>query len=356
MSILIQPVVRSFNTQSWGTTTNLSAPYVLNAFYECLTRNDSKTRYWNLDTFSLTNGFRTDSNNNLNAMVLVNEYKNHENQTKYQKLYLRVIDSRDGGTTRARTTISAKLFSDVLQDQVINVPTSESFGSASSNNESRITGGLYALSSVDDIAWARYWYYDLVEGSLTAHSDNTTGPSGWIIETNDAITLVLRRRATNNWQWGFHAGKIYTSIDLSDYNNFLDGSGILSGTPSFHGAGTNWALYWGRSVDANITGRSHYHDYSKIITSSNNSYTYPFFENISASEAVSSNERFEPYLLLANSFDGLIGYTKYIRTGSISSLNRIVDSDNGNISWINQFGSGANGLMYHIWEKNVSAI
>jgi hypothetical protein len=237
MSVLIEPVVRSFTIQTFdGTASGLnnSALYALNAIKECLTRVDGKNRYWTLDTSSLGGqGFSNDVNGNIEKIIIKNSYSSFDNTTKHQKISLRSIDD---STTALNRYISVKLFpNDYLSegiDSEITLPTTKTFSTVASNYESLITGGQYTTSPTYD-------YYTL---STIKRGGDASNTDGFIIETPDAISIIFKNNSVNilNWNFGMHGGIIYTPIDLNDYKNFIDGSGILVG---FVGLGFYVCMY-----------------------------------------------------------------------------------------------------------------
>lgn len=383
-------IVRSFQVQNFDLTEsnlNYSALYALNAIKECLTRVDSKERYWTLDNASLSGqGFSTTAEGHVEKIVIKNSYY-LRNQLKHQKISLRSVD--DTVSTYYNRTIAVKLFPDDYlggdPNFEIVLPATKAFSSVQNNAESLITGGQYTTSP-------SYDYYMLRDQDGIKRNGISNGTSdGFIIETPDAISVIFKSNLLTSWTFGFHGGIIYTPIDFSDYENFIDGSGILTGLVGLRQDSQFQLSSWMRWDHYFSSARTYQHSKIRIgqnINSTSDS-RYAFlsdsyfllnpnlqvvstdrnFEPIhssasmySATENVNSKPRFVPYELvapdrlstptIATQFPvGLVGYTKYIRRGPISSLNNVFNTEGG-VSWIRQNGKNNSTVFYHVWEKD----
>lgn len=357
-----EPIIRTFTIESWGTITSSTLPgnQVVNAIHECITRNnDGKGHYWSLDTDSLSEtGIRIE-NSLITGIVLKNTYTDFDGNSKTQKLTLRSY-----GSTKLR--IACAVHPDGISTIFDSLPTSNnlvktaaSFTGAqeSFSGEAAITGGYYSVANSND--WTLR-YYDLTS---TRIADGQT-ITGWIIELPDAITIALKTTgASNNWLYSFHAGKIIIPNDLSDYSNYIDGSAILIGRA---GLANNGYSNWMRFIDDTVP--SFRNVSSSLIRVGQNEWQTPYVINsgqhLTATSNIDNSPRLVPYEVRAGNdsgtssyfISGIIGTTKYLRRGPSGTLNDVIDSTNSsnNISWLRQYVSGANALMFHIWKRDVS--
>jgi len=373
-----EPIIRTFNIPSLGTlsSTTFIGRYVVDAIHECITRSDDgKGHYWYLDTDSLSGtGIRVETNGQVSGIVLKNTHVNFDGNIKTQKLTLRSAGSflGSGNVTWNNVSVGLALHPDGDNTQITSLPTVMAMvGSAASfpgalssfSGETRITGGYYNVNNTSD---GSLNYYNL--GNIRIADGQSI--SGWIIELEDAITIALKTSSNNNWVYGAHAGKVLIPINFNDYENFIDGSGLFVGGPSFiNSSSTGGHRWWLRGIGTDSTYANN-NAFTSKIRIAENIWKTPYIVNSGnqavASSGINGNARLSPYEIRVgtagretdSNIEGIIGISKYIRKGPSGSLNEVIDSQNANsnISWLRQYVSGANTLMFHIWKRNVDPI
>jgi hypothetical protein len=367
---MTEPIIRTFTVASWGTISSSTQPgnHVVNAIHECITRDDEKGHYWFLDTDSLSGTGIRNEDGIVTGLVLKNTYTNFDGNNKTQKLTLRATVATSSTVTRL--SVGCALHPEGENTIINSLPTSNSIvksvssfvGALSSfSGEEPITGGYYNVANSNDCSLR---YYNLT--SIRIADGQTV--TGWVIELPDAITIVMKTSASANWLYGIHAGKIFLPVDSSDYEYQFDGSGILSGSPSFiNSSASEGHRWWLRGIgDSDSCAGNNVHT-SKVRVGEN-TWKTPYIVNsgvqASASSNINGNPRLVPYEIRVGTtgrettanIEGIIGTTKYLRKGAAGVLNDVVNSQNSsnNISWLRQHVSGANALMFHIWKRDVS--
>lgn len=239
---------------------------------------------------------------------------------------------------------------------------------------------------------ATYHLNENVYGLKLSNSPNLD--SGYIIELEDAITIVFFRRSTatidgnilNHWCMSCHAGLIITPENLSDSALGVDGSGIICG---FYAPSSSGNYYWLSSASNNSirSGLSDWSDSRAIniypalgtnYTASGPPQLYPIGDQTSIDSKI---ERLAP-LLIRISNSSTLGSTRYIRqrfliantTGVVAPytltrknlkeksgindviLNTKLISEVSDVAWIHQTSFGASATvmqnLVHIFDKN----
>jgi hypothetical protein len=108
--------------------------------------------------------------------------------------------------------------------------------------ELKISGGSIA-STTAGVNYSVGRYNLTSEPGPKLRSNPETFDSGFLIEFNDAITIVFFRNDNPTW-WGYscHAGQIISTENLSDPSYGIDGSGILCG---LYGSSTSTSVTYG---------------------------------------------------------------------------------------------------------------
>jgi hypothetical protein len=365
---MTEPIIRTFTVASWGTisSSTLAGNHVANAIHECITRDDGKGHYWYVDTDSLDGTGVKVENSLVTGIVLKNTYTNFDGNSKTQKLTVRSASLNRRGLAFAlhpdgESTIITSLTT--TSTGLLTTTASMPGALSSFSGESIMSGGYYDVANSNDCSLR---YYNLTSARIA----DGQAVTGWIIELPDAITIVLKQSTAANWLYGIHAGKIFIPNDYSDYANFIDGSGLLAGSPSFYNSTGKGHRWWFRSINNTVKCGNNNYSSSKVRTGEN-VWATPYIVNSGNQNTASSNineyARMSSFEVRAGNkgiessesvAQGIVGTTKYLRKGPAGTLNEVIDSQNAsnNISWLRQYVSGTSTLMLHIWKRGVDPI
>jgi hypothetical protein len=169
----------------------------------------------------------------------------------------------------------------------------------------------------------------------------------------DAILVGIKHTTSDFWQQGLHAGKLYTPYNASDPAIFIDGFGIIGGSPTINVANSNTWLIPNASNSSTNTGR--------LRVSQTTWNTTAKCELLTAQGDAGGAIRLNPLLATVGAGTGTsgfpaLGFTKYLRRykSAVAHRTLIPASNTSDQAFMIFSGTTSTTQFCCLWSKAVT--